>query len=65
MKTIIKDIYHWHGDHTNEYMKEELNLADECDIYKTIQLHKHGEVTDKELLEVTKEYDAELLDKDK
>ena len=64
MKTIIKDIYHWHGDHTNEYMKKELNLADECDIYKTIQLHKHGEATDKELLEVTKEHDAELLERE-
>ena len=63
MKNIIKDIYHWHGDHTDKYMKEELSLDDECDIYKTIQLHKHGEVTDKELLEVTKEHDAELLER--
>ena len=63
MKNIIKDIYHWHGDHTAEYMKEELNIDYGCDIYKAIQLHKHGEVTDKELLEVTEEKDAELLER--
>ena len=63
MKNIIKDIYHWHGDHTAEYMEKELNIDYGCDIYKAIQLHKYGEVTDKELLEVTKEEDAELLER--
>ena len=44
-------------------MKEELDVDYGCDIYKAIQLHKNGEVTDKELLEVTEEHDAELLER--
>ena len=62
-KNTIKEIYHWHGDHTNEYMKEELNIDNECSIYKAIQLHKQNKTTDEKLIEIVHDHDYELFDR--
>jgi HD superfamily phosphohydrolase YqeK len=62
-KNTIKEIYHWHGDHTNKYMKEELNIDNECSIYKAIQLHKQNKTTDEKLIEIVHDHDYELFDR--